>query len=493
MSQYFRLELPPGAHRNGTALQSRGRWRDVNLVRWHEGALLPVGGWTRYKTGTYTGIARGGVTWTDNSGGRWIAWGTADYAYASDDDGAITDITPVGLTAGHVDGSVAGGYGDDLFGTGTYGTPRPDTGTVTLATSWSWDTFGEIPVSCSDRDGRLWEWDLNVANNLTQITNSPTSCKGLVVTAERFILALGDGGDPRSIRWCDREDRTVWTAAVTNQAGDWTLDTDGEIMFGLRAPGETLIVTSTDAHVARYTGYPDVYAFQRVGTGCGAPGRRVGVRAGDMVVWLGHLGFYAYAGGVVRRIPCAVWDFFIGDLSRVQASKVYGWHNHEWSEVWWCYPSDTTNECDSYIAWNYETDHWTYGKMPASTVLSRGTFLTPMGLHTDGKVYQQESGYDHGSETPYAESGPIEIGEGDRWVHVTKLIPDEETLASTTLTFKTKPYPTATATTHGPYTMAEPTSVRFSGREFVLRVAPSGESDWRFGVPRLEMREGGRR
>lgn len=491
---YVAIKIPSGAYRNGTLYQAKGRWRDVNLVRWREGAMLPVGGWAQYGSNTFTGVPRGCVAWADNSNNRWLAFGTADYAYAMDDDGAITDITPAGFTTGVDDATYAGGYGADAYGDGTYGTPRADTGVLTLATSWAWDTFGEIPVGCSDADGVLYEWDLDTGNNLTAITNSPTGNIGLIVTAERFIFALGAGADPRRIEWCDRDNRTTWAADIaTNQAGGWNLATDGEIMFGAKTKGETLIVTTTDAHVARYVGQPNVYGFHRVGMGCGASSRRGSVRVDNAVYWLGHNSFYRYEGGSVRKVPCDVWDFFFEDLSKTQASKTYAWHNHEWNEVWWNYPSDTSNEVDSYVAFNYIEGTWSYGHIPASSMVPKGVFQTPFGLHTDTKVYQHEVGYVHGSETPYAESGPYELGDGDRWMYVTRVIPDEGTLASTTLTLKTLHYPTGSTTTFGPYTMTEPTATRAAGRELLLRVAPTGSSDWRFGQPRLELAQGGRR
>ena len=34
---FMPLEIPPGVRRGGTDLQSAGRWRDANLVRWREG------------------------------------------------------------------------------------------------------------------------------------------------------------------------------------------------------------------------------------------------------------------------------------------------------------------------------------------------------------------------------------------------------------------------------------------------------------------------
>ena len=55
----------------------------------------------------------------------------------------------------------------------------------------------------------------------------------MVVTEERFIFALGAGGNPRKVQWCDREANTVWSPAATNEAGDFELVTSGQIMCGL--------------------------------------------------------------------------------------------------------------------------------------------------------------------------------------------------------------------------------------------------------------------
>ena len=40
------LRLPAGVARNGTEYQNKGRWIDAQLVRWFEGTMRPVGGWT---------------------------------------------------------------------------------------------------------------------------------------------------------------------------------------------------------------------------------------------------------------------------------------------------------------------------------------------------------------------------------------------------------------------------------------------------------------
>ena len=51
------------------------------------------------------------------------------------------------------------------------------------------------------------------------ITNAPINNKGIVVTEERFIFALGAGGNSRKVQWCDKENNTQWTPAVITKAG----------------------------------------------------------------------------------------------------------------------------------------------------------------------------------------------------------------------------------------------------------------------------------
>ena len=66
------------------------------------------------------------------------------------------------------------------------------------------------------------------------IANAPINNKGIVVTEERFIFALGAGGNSRKVQWCDKENNTQWTPAATNEAGDIELATSGQIMCGVR-------------------------------------------------------------------------------------------------------------------------------------------------------------------------------------------------------------------------------------------------------------------
>lgn len=489
------LNIPPGVFRNGTELQSTGRWYDVNLVRWTEGSMEPVGGWERRATSVLTGKCRGLLTWKTNTNVRFAGLGTSSKLYAMTQSSNLVDITPVGFTAGSDDASSGAGFGIGAYGTGYYGTPRPDAGTVTAATTWSLDTWGEYLVGCSTSDGKLYEWQLDAVTptKAAVITNAPISCQGVLVTAERSMFALGAGGDGRKVAWSDLEDNTVWTAASTNLAGSQILQTSGKIVCAKRVRGQNLILTDIDAHVATYVGQPFVYSFEIAGRACGVASANAVAVLDNMAVWMGQNGFHMY-DGYVKPLPCEVFDYVFNNINVSQSSKVYAVNNSQFNEVWWFYPSANSNENDSYVAWDYVENHWTIGTLARSAGTDRSVFRNPIMVGVDNYIYDHEVGLNYSGALPYAESGPFQIGQGDNILYINELIPDERNQGEVSATFTTRYYPNTEETTHGPYSLTSPTSVRFNGRQIKMRVTTvSPPSSWRVGIQRLNAIPGGRR
>jgi hypothetical protein len=113
---------------------------------------------------------------------------------------------------------------------------------------------------------------------------------------------------------------------------------------------------------------------------------------------------------------------------------------------------------------------------------------------TNGYAYDQEVGFNYDGASPYAESGPVQIGNGDNIMYVNELIPDEGNQGEVTATFTTRYYPNGSETSYGPYSLTNPTPVRFNGRQIKMRVTTSATpSDWRVGIQRLNAVPGGRR
>jgi hypothetical protein len=487
------LKIPPGIFQSGTDLQAEGRWRDGNLIRWTEGALGPVGGWDERMASAYAAAPRGMLAWEDNSGNRWIAAGTYAKLHVSNASGTTYDITPAGFTSGNEDANVNTGYGGGFYGTGYYGQARPDTGVYDPATTWSMDTWGQYLVACSDADGGLYEWQLNTASAAAAISNAPTGNLGVMVTDERFVFALGAGGDTRKIQWCDFEDNTIWAAASTNQAGDITLQTSGRIMAGIRAQGQALIVTDTDAHRAVYVGPPFVYQFEKVGDACGLIARKAIASTSAGVFWMGRKGFFRFDGGSVQSVPCSVHDKIFNDLNTAQMSKCWAVSNGQHGEVWFFYPSSSGSEIDRYAAYDYRDGHWAIGALDRTAGVDRGVFPSPIWASSGGNAYNHETGYNYDSGTVFVESGPFKIGAGDNVASIRRLIPDEIATGDVQATFKTRFYPTAAETTHGPYTAAQPTDVRLQGRQIRLRLEAQTAGFWRIGNFRVDAEARGRR
>lgn len=598
------LKIPAGFHRTGTDFDAAGRWRDGSLVRWRDGSLRPIGGWrVNENIASITANApRGMHTWESNNGTRYVAAGSYNELFAVVSGGTAYDIAPTDLTAGSESAAVNIGYGYGFYGSGTYGTPRPDTGNIVAATTWSLDNWGEYLLACSTADGRILEWQLGTSSKAAVVANAPTNNLGLIVTEERFVFALGAGGNPRKVAFSDREDNTTWTPAATNEAGDIELQTSGQIETAIRTRGQTLIITDVDAHTARYIGPPYVYGFERVGTSCGIISRRAAADVDMGTFWMGNGGFFRFDGNIVSEIPCAVHDYVFGDLNTSQKSKTWAFTNGQFGEIWWFYCSGNSTEIDRYVAFDYKENHWLIGNLSRTSGASRGVFEYPMLMGQDGAMFDHEVGLSYvdtqtytvtvasvdggnrfildssnypaitlkrgytyifdqsdssntghpiafrtsddsaytsgvtttgtagssGAKTTFvvpsdapaslkyyctvhgnsmgnnitvtdadgvfAESGPFSMGSGDRIMQVTDLIPDEKTQGDVNIKFKSRFYPNATESTHGPYTPANPTAVRFSGRQIRMRVeGDTPYAAWRVGTMRIDAKAGGRR
>jgi hypothetical protein len=462
------------------------------LVRWFEKTIRPVGGWRKRIETAVTGKPRGAISWRDNDGDRWIGIGTNSKLYVLNESGTLYDITPSGLVTGLADATTLRGYGNNVYGAYAYGVQRPELGPVTPAATWSLDTWGGYFVACSSADGKLYEWTLSTAADAVQIANSPEDCQGLLVTDERILFALGADGNSRKIAWSDQEDNTNWTPSATTQAGDIELTTEGTIQCARRIRGNILIFTDVDVHLSTYIGPPFIYSFERAGSGCGVISKNAVAVNDSACVWMSNSGFWVY-DGFVKPLECEVGDYVFSNMNTQQNSKIYCIHNSSFGEVWWFYPSSSSNENDSYVVFNYREGHWAIGKLDRTCGFDRGSFPNPIWLNSSGYIYEHEVGLDYESSEIYAESGPVELGDGERVFSITGLIPDEKTIGDVQARFATKFYPNATEYNYGPYSMNNPTSVRITGRQVAVRLEASRYSDWRVGVIRLEGKAGGLR
>ena len=434
------VTLPPGVLRNGTQEQSKAHFYNTSLVRWGAGGLLTqMKGWVKRNVAqtALTGSARACTTWQDNSAARWIGVATNSNLYVQSAAGTVFDITPASFVAGAADASVLTGYGTGNYGVGTFGTSRPDSGSIIPAAMWSLDLWNDKLVGVCASDGRLVQWNLATGTPAAVITNAPTGQQALLVTAEGFMMAFKN----RTITWSDQADNTIWAPSDTNQARSFSLQTPGAIQCGAKITGAALILTTADAWRANYVGYPIVYGFTRVGAGCGAVSRGALVAVDQVAFWLGREKFYKYNGSVTP-LECDIADLVFGDINLNQLTKVTSGHRAASGEVWWNYCSANSTEINRQAIYNYRQNCWYPNALARTCMADAGpAFSNPTMVSPDGYIYAHESGFTYDGAIPSAETGPLRLGNGERRMEVQGIIPDERHTGDTTLTLTPHDYP----------------------------------------------------
>lgn len=492
------IKLPPGLFHNGTRYDSKGRWYDGNLVRWREGILEPVGLWAPVTAGAAEAIGIG----SDMQGlgdllnARIVAWPSLE-----------GPRVVVGVVTAAGDPLLAAFDPTDFVETNMADiTPAMLVG-APATTQWTLNVFGGKLVATMNSESFEWSGDLAVLG--TQISDDPLAQAGTVSTPERFLVALGTGGDfadnnPRKVQWADQETTDVWPPLPTNTAGDFTLQTDGTILAGKAAKGQTLIWTDTDMWTMTYIGGTLVYSFRQEGTGCGIVSPEAAAIADGRAFWMGRDGFFMF-DGFVRPLPCDVHDAVFGDSGILDSgragrlSTVQAFTMSAFGEIWWLFNASTHAYNSRYVVYNYREGHWSYGTLDRAAGCDAGVVPYPMMISKGtGTVYLHESSEgDHSGSTVFVESGPIEIGDGDRVMRLQRIVPDGVNLTDARMKLYSSMFPVETETASAYFTLANPIDVRISAKLLRLRVEEvtagvPGES-WRMGTTRFGLIPQGRR
>ena len=271
-------------------------------------------------------------------------------------------------------------------------------------------------------------------------------------------------------------------------------------------------MTTSDAHVAQYSGPPLVYGFQQVGKNCGISSDRAAAATGAGAFWMGRDGFYTYDGSAVRELPCEVSDRVFRFIDTTFLHNVFAVANAKYNEITWFYTSTQAPGIevtvdgkvvikkvnDRYVTYDYAQNIWSIGEITRHAGVDSGIFNDPIWLDQSCNVWRHEmenAGF-NGAQA-WAETGPISLGSGDNVINATQVLTDSGPLGRIELEFKTRFQPQGEEITFGPYAVQPQTDVRFTGRQMRMRVNvvndSSGSHDVRIGDMRVLMGSGGRR
>ncbi len=463
-------------------------------------------------------------------------------------DGQLTPtyVTANGSDSGNGGGSVVGayqintglditvsgaGWGAGTWSRGTWGSASTDPIVSNTIRLWSHDNFGE-DLLINVRDGGIYYWDQTgtVNTRAVDITtlaggqSVPTVAKQVMVSdRDRHVLAFGcdteaNPGvqDPLAIRFSDQESLTDWQTTSTNTAGELRLGSGSEIVTAVETRQQVLVFTDTTLYAMQFLGPPFTFGVTALSENITIAGPNAAIAVDDTVFWMGRSEFYIYSGAV-QRLPCTVRDFVFSDINEGELEKITVGLNTEHSELWWFYPSLNSGEVDRYVVYNYTEQVWYYGSFARTAWVDRGIFDFPFAANTDGYIYEHEIGFDDGTtdpETPivaYIQSSPMDIGDGEQFMLLRKMIPDVDFKSSTaiipdvniTLDVKNAPDGTYSVSQTDAFVKTQSVPVdsrteqlyfRLRGRQMRFKIQSNDTGvTWRLGSPRLDLRPDGRR
>jgi len=473
---------------------------------------------------TYTFVAKdtSGTTVTANSSDSGNGGSGVDGAYQLN----------VGL-----DSTVLGtGWGAGTWGRGTWNSSTTLTNIANILRIWTHDNFGEDLI-INIRDGGIFYWDTSTNANaydravalssVSGASSAPTIAKKVLVSdRDRHVIAFGcdpedavGTQDPLLIRFSDQETAITWNATSTNTAGSLRLGSGSEIVTAIETRQQILVFTDVSLNAMQFLGPPFTYGINLISENTTIMGPLAAKAVDDFVFWMGLEDFYVYDGRI-QKLPCTVKAYVFNDFNLFQKEKVFAALNSSFNEIWWFYPSADSDAIDRYVVYNYLEQTWYYGTLARTAWMDRGINDNPIAAGADGYLYNHENGLDDGSTDPvsaitsYIESSQLDIGDGDSYVFVKRLIPDitfdgsSSTAPSASFTLKTRNFPggsydnsdastvtqSAKASTTTVEQFTNQVHVRLRGRSFALRVGSDGsEVKWRLGSPRVDIRTDGRR
>ena len=411
---------------------------------------------------------------------------------------------------------------------------------------WSSDSFGQDLVynirnggvyywaasTGLDDTGEIIERGVDLASGAFGADSwAPEVASYILVSEERHIVVLGtndptsvepNAQDPLLLRWCEQEDPLIWEPTPTNTAGFQRMAYGSKLITAEKTRQEVLIWSDTALYSMRYLGPPYTFGFNTISNEVTIAGPNAVVTASNITYWMGIDKFYVYSGRV-DTLPCALRQYIFDDINSTQLDQVYAGTNEKFNEVWWFYPSSSTADSDNpsndrYVVYNYLEKIWYYGQMPRTAWYDSHVRAYPVATN-DGILYLHENGVDDYTTNPptpinsYIESSDFDIGEGDNFSFVKRIIPDVDFIGSisstpaVTMTVATRNFPgqgtftsvdsevvSSNKVSIQVYDYTHQEWIRLRGRQVAFKVGSNSLGvKWALGVPRLDLRPDGRR
>jgi hypothetical protein len=411
---------------------------------------------------------------------------------------------------------------------------------------WTNDNFGEDLI-IAPRGGGVYYWDaftgLTVrAQLLNNVATSqgfsgqfvPNTTNQVIGSAiQRFVICMGANPydptnanttfDPLLVRWSDQENPYQWVPAATNQSGEYRLNIGSFIMCAESTRQEILVWSDAAIYSMQYLGPPYIWGFQLLQDNISIMSPNASITINNVTYWMGVDKFFSYTGRV-ETLPCTLWKYVFEDINKDQAFQVFAGSNEAYSEVWWFYCSQNSNQIDKYVIYNYLERVWSYGTMNRTAWLDSPLRQYPMAAYPLGNriLYHEANVDDVSGLTPvpiesYIQSSDFDVGDGHNFGFVWRILPDITFNGSNVNTPKVTMTVRPRRNSGTQYGVADSPDVqsdqnytgqrnydvqlfdgqvytRLRGRQMAFRITSVDLGvAWQLGSPRIDIRNDGRR
>lgn len=353
--------------------------------------------------------------------------GTASSSVSSA-GGASTIYYPQ-IEAGAEDQGTGQGYGAGKYGVGLYGTALLSSSGETYPRVWFCDRYGENMIATAGDQTGVYTWDGSDTTAPTLITNAPTTINYAFV--QNNILVTFGYQVENKIFASDQGDYEQWTASSNNQVFEDIIEGAGRFISHCPVDSYSLIFTETQTYTFKYIGLlSGIWQIQQLDAAIGllSPMGRVSVNG--YAYWIGQNNFYMFRGGKVEVIPSnigkqsTVLRYVFDDLNYSQRYKIFAWYNENYDEIWWHYPSGTSNECDRIARWNRKLLCWVIDEMDRTAGEYPTQNLSNPRLGNEGTLYLHETGNDADGLPMAFEATTKRYVTGTKTALIGQLVPD---------------------------------------------------------------------
>lgn len=403
---------------------------------------------------------------------------TADTFTVNTDTDATSAVTGGGssvtiqeqISPGPCDFAPGEGFGGGLYGVGLYGVPKLFTNQFQYPRIWSVEKFGDDLMVCPGNGGKVYVWNHSTANAPTILRNAPTKALWIFQSNNSLGVLGADDVDNR-VHMSDTGNATIWSTGPATNAYIDDIEDARLFVSQARARSINLLFGTGGVFAFQFAGKPDLWLTRRLMGNDGLIGPKARATIDDTVFFMGGADFYVFDGSELSRLPNNTCKRYIFDnLNDNQKWKVFCRPVPEFNQVWWFFPTGTSNEPNEYVIYQWDNKSWTLGKMdrtaaeePRFLDVSRPYMVNSQSETVEGSFYRHHIGDDDADSamTAYAETSYPPIGQGDVTFNVWQFEPDGTQTGNLDVTYYTKlrSQGTTDERTFGPFAVTQTTEL----------------------------------